>query len=101
MTASDSKVTVSPLVTGDSPPYRGCHCHLSPATPNTLRPTDRTIPGDLVRIPIGKGCFIALTKHEFCNGIFRGKTLMRRELFRKRQKPRKPAPLPLFKEAAQ
>jgi hypothetical protein len=62
-----------------------------------LRPTDKSIPGDFVRVEIGKGCCLILSQSEYANAVARGKRLRRRQQFRQRQQPKPPAPLPLFK----
>ena len=85
MTAGDTKGTVTLKVTGDTAPVGGVSCHLSLAAParsagrqtTTVRPADRSISADLIRIEIGKGCALYLTPTEYANGIARGKRIRR------------------------
>jgi hypothetical protein len=49
-----------------------------------LRPTSRAITPDLVRVEIGKGCALYLTRTEYANAICRGKVIKRREQRRQR-----------------
>jgi len=51
----------------------------------TLRPTDRSITGELIPVGVSKGCVLLLTPQEYCNAIARGKRIRRREQSRKRQ----------------
>ena len=52
-------------------------------TTSTLRPTDRSITGDMVRIAVGKGCALYLTPTE-ANAIARGKRIRRAEQHQRR-----------------
>jgi len=51
----------------------------------TLRPTNRSIPGDLIPVGVSKGCTLYLTPQEYANAVYRGKRIRRREQSRKRQ----------------
>jgi hypothetical protein len=61
----------------------------------TLRPSSRAITPDLVRVEIGKGCVLYLTRTEYANGICRGKVIKRREQRRQRAAT-PPTPTPVL-----